>query len=307
MRYKELKRETLSATCGKFGKCLMVAISALAAAGLLGWGVSAGTMLLTVTAAAALAAFVLAWIRAEGTVKALRAEVLGREGDLFEQIQSLFSIYSQIQFRQTLPPMGGWAVSPDFAAQMITEVSDRRPQLVLEASSGVSTVLIAYCLERQKASGRVIALEHDASYAERSRAEIARHGLQQYAEVVYAPLKPYVVAGREFLWYDLSRAEHLSQAIDMLVVDGPPGGLQHLSRYPALPLLYSRLSSTAVVLVDDADRPDEVEMVRRWGAEFPDVKSRHLSHSKGTEVLCRGAAFVPCATANAMPQPTTVS
>jgi hypothetical protein len=45
--------------------------------------------------------------------------------------------------------------------------------------------------------------------------------------------------------------------IDLLLVDGPPGSLGEMARYPALHVLESQLASNAVVILDDADRPDE--------------------------------------------------
>ena len=37
-----------------------------------------------------------------------------------------------------------------------------------------------------------------------------------------------------------------------------------IARYPAVPVLLDRLSSTAAVVLDDMVRQDEQEVVRRW-------------------------------------------
>jgi hypothetical protein len=58
------------------------------------------------------------------------------------------------------------------------------------------------------------------------------------------------------------------EMIDMLFVDGPPGMLQRHSRYPAVPQLLSRLSPSAVVLLDDAGRSDEREIMETWSRDF---------------------------------------
>ena len=192
------------------------------------------------------------WVRSEGTTKVLRTELLHWQDNFFPQMESLFYIHSQIQFRQILPPMGGWAVSPDFAASLVALVLEKRPQLVLEASCGVSTILIGYCLQKQNDGSRVISLEHDQAYAQQCSAEILRHGLQDVAEVIYAPLKNYSLRGTECLWYDDKRLQVLTNAVDILVVDGPPAALQRL-----------------------------------WCQEYPQLTSRYLPHSKGTQLLCK--------------------
>ncbi len=219
----------------------------------------------------------------------LSSQAFRQQNELLVQTQYLLSIHSLIEFRQVLPAMGDWAISPDFAATLVALVTEQKPQLVIEAGSGVSTLLIGYCLQKQNLGGRVVALEHDRVYAEGSRAEVVRHGLEGVATVLYAPLRQYVLDGREFLWYDDAALRSLAGPIELLVIDGPPGALQPLSRYPAIPLLHNSLGERATVLLDDADRTDEIETVRRWCTEFPDLDARHLAHAKGTCLLNRRA------------------
>jgi hypothetical protein len=65
------------------------------------------------------------------------------------------------------------------------------------------------------------------------------------------------------------RAALGSDPIDLLLVDGPPAyAAGHaLARYPALPVLGDRLASGATVVLDDAERPGEQEVLRRWERE----------------------------------------
>ncbi len=57
--------------------------------------------------------------------------------------------------------------------------------------------------------------------------------------------------------------------IDLLVVDGPPAyAAGHgLARYPALPVLCDLLAPRATVILGDAERPGEQEVLRRWEHE----------------------------------------
>ena len=89
-------------------------------------------------------------------------------------------------------------------------------------------------------------------------------------------------------WYDVSVLDGIEGTVDLLIVDGPPHKLQRLARYPALPLLIDRLAADAVVLVDDANRRDEREMVRRWQSEFPGFKVTGSRIGEGTVLFERG-------------------
>ena len=46
-----------------------------------------------------------------------------------------------------------------------------------------------------------------------------------------------------------------------------------------------RLAPGAIVLVDDARRPDEQEMARRWQAEFVGLESRYLEFESGAFLM----------------------
>jgi hypothetical protein len=81
-------------------------------------------------------------------------------------------------------------------------------------------------------------------------------------------------------WYDLHAIDDLA-AIDVLVVGGPPGPSHPLARYPALPLLHDRVRSGGIVLLDDGDRPEEREIVRRWQEALPAWTVDELEVEKG--------------------------
>ena len=99
--------------------------------------------------------------------------------------------------------------------------------------------------------------------------------------VVHAPLEPWAGGAR---WYSRAWVEALP-LIDVLVVDGPPGTIGPLARYPALPALAAKLSPGAVVIVDDAHRPDEQAMVARWLKEQPGLIATTVATERGTVVL----------------------
>ncbi len=81
-----------------------------------------------------------------------------------------------------------------------------------------------------------------------------------------APLQEMHVNGQPFQWYDPAAIADLAD-IDILSVDGPPGFIGPLARYPALPMLRGKLAADALILVDDAERGDEQAVMERWKEE----------------------------------------
>ena len=141
----------------------------------------------------------------------------------------------------------------------------------MECSSGTSTVILARCMQLN-GSGKVFSLEHDPVFAGQTRANLARHGLEQWATVIDAPLVPFQPdQAEDRRWYCLESYPH-ALAIDMLVIDGPPSGINPLARYPAGQALFPQLAPGAAVFLDDAARPDEQATLRLWQREFPDLE-----------------------------------
>lgn len=202
----------------------------------------------------------------------------------YQQIEALFSIFKLLPLKYPLPPMRNWAISPDFAALIITLIYERRPQVIVETGSGVSTLITAYCL-KAIGQGKIISLEHDEKYAQISMARLQQHGLQDIATIFVAPLKETAIGNDSWLWYDIEPLKELLKDIDMLIIDGPPGMLQKLSRYPALPILFDHMNGQSIVVLDDADREDEREIVERWTREFDGCSPERVQSEKGAVVI----------------------
>ena len=205
--------------------------------------------------------------------------------DHYKQVESLFSLFFALKPNFPLPPMRGWAISPDFANLLLSLIQKEKPKLIIEAGSGVSTLVAGYCL-REIGEGKIISLDHNQTFAEASRNNLPNHGLSDAAEIVHAPLKEFSINGEKWLWYDTSRLEGIGP-IDMLIVDGPPNGVQKMARYPALPILIDQLSENAIVLLDDAFRGKERLIIERWLREFTDFSRETIHTEKGAVILRR--------------------
>src|SRR5690606_2577907 len=153
-------------------------------------------------------------------------------------------------------------------------VARHRPARVVECGSGTSTVWLGHAV-RRNGHGCVVALEHDADYAERTRRLLDDHQLRDRTSVVHAPLTPVETPRGPMPWYSVD-LESLGM-IDLLVVDGPPEATGELARYPALPVLHAHLAPGARILLDDANRPAESAAVHAWQAALPVTVERELA------------------------------
>jgi len=156
--------------------------------------------------------------------------------------------------------------------------------MIIELGSGLSTLIMAYCLERNS-NGSVLSIEHDKKYAEQTRRMLTDHGLNTFARVVEAPLKELSCDNLKCFWYTLPN--NLPRDIEMLIIDGPPplADMNPLTRYPALPMLQQHLAPDAIIFLDDASRPAEQECLSLWQRNFGFKYYKYLHHEKGTAIF----------------------
>jgi predicted O-methyltransferase YrrM len=239
-----------------------------------------------------LAVAYLDW-RLRREAKTLRRELARRTDSTYDQLAALQGLYLELGVDRALPLSRGWAASPDFLVRVRERVLRRRPMVVVECGSGISTIVTALTL-REIGGGHVYSLEHSPDHARATRAELEKHGVAAFATVLDAPLEPHTIEGRAWTWYATRGLP--AGAIDMLVIDGPPKRTGSLARWPAGPLLFARLSPGAIVLLDDAARPDEQEIVRRWRQAHPGFTFADLWCEKGCIELAKPAGATTGAT-----------
>lgn len=215
--------------------------------------------------------------KARGRARRTRRTVNDAEKRLYGHFEALMWLRDTLQLETPLAPTRGAAAAPDALLELV-RIVDAGARNVLELGSGTSTIVVARRLQ-QSGGGRIVSLEHMPEYAALTRAQIAAHGLEDFAVVMDAPLVDVEVGGERRRWYQLGA--DVPAGIDALFIDGPPAGTGPLARYAALPLLSGHLAPGATVLVDDGDRPDEREMVRRWSVEIDGLSAEYVPLSKG--------------------------
>lgn len=203
----------------------------------------------------------------------------------YQQIQAFTDLNYLLHLPWPLPPLRGWAASPDFLLLLAEHMFQKKPECIVECSSGASTIVLAQCA-KLNGYGQILSLEHDVHYAAKTKQQLIKQGLEDWATVINAPLKDYEFNGQNYRWYSLN--EKIKElCIDMLVIDGPPASLNHCARYPAGPLLLPLLNENGVVFLDDAARADEQEIIQRWIDEFKNLDVHSYDCEKGAVNLIR--------------------
>ena len=182
------------------------------------------------------------------------------------------------------PPLGTWAIEPDFGRLIAAQLL-HAPDTVVECGSGTTTLLIGGFL-RRNGRGRLFSLEHDSLFAASTQRQVEDAGLSDICKVICAPLKPQVFGEQVVGWYDLDCLGELPEAIDLLVVDGPPAD-RPWARWPALSVFGDRLRPNASILVDDGRRREESRMVFQWLDSRVDLELYWYDTIKGSWQLTR--------------------
>ncbi len=231
---------------------------------------------------------------AVGMFFALRSVVtsIQRESDIrYRRTEAWLAIHGVVTPRIPFPPIQPYMATPELLRHVIHQVLERKPALIVELGSGISTVIAAYGAE-QIGICQIISVDHEARFRDATQALLAAHGLAHRVRLVHAPLVPVQSGDHRSEWYDptVIRAaiQESGAEIGLLLVDGPPGMDHRLARLPAVPQLHDRLAANCVILVDDARRADEQEMVRQWMAQMPGWSREYFETEKGLILLSRG-------------------
>jgi predicted O-methyltransferase YrrM len=167
-----------------------------------------------------------------------------------------------------LPALGSWRADAGFLHHLVDVIEERRPATIVELGAGVSTLVGARALQLN-GGGSWLSFDHNERFASETGERLRKLGL--HATVRHAPLRAPAPADPG-LWYQLA---DLPDCIDLLIVDGPPWTVHPLVRGQA-ERLFDRLAPHAVVLLDDADRPGERLVARRWQRRWPLIRFERL-------------------------------
>jgi predicted O-methyltransferase YrrM len=179
--------------------------------------------------------------------------------------------------RDALPNLGSWKADTGLLALVADHILASKPKTVVEFGTGASTLIVARALE-MAGGGSFISFEQHPEFVQATRDWLAEHRLS--ADLRAVPLRP-AGEGWPGLWYDHGE---LPECIDFLLIDGPPWTIHPFTRGSAS-TVFGRIAPGGTIMLDDAARPGERVIARRWRLEWPDFEFRLVkSGTKGTLV-----------------------
>jgi len=200
----------------------------------------------------------------------------------FFKLDSYNSLRNKLNLHKDLPFTKDWSAAADFVQIIVDYCLKEKPSTIFECSSGLTTLTLARCCQMNN-HGHVYSLENGEEYAIKSREHINLYNLEKFSSIIHAPLEEKTINDIAYSWYSTKNIP--DESIDMLVIDGPPGFLQKNSRYPALPLLFEKLSKHCTVFLDDAARDDEKEIIELWKNEHSNIKHEFIETERGCSIL----------------------
>lgn len=224
----------------------------------------------------------------EGKLQLLEKQQAGEIHNAVKQIESFVRLQHYLGSDLLAPEFHGWPISPDFAVLLIQLAEQYRYDGVIEFGSGSSTLVLAKALQKialrsNRPPAPLLSFDHLAQYQQQTQQLLNQAGLQTNADVVLAPLEPWLDAtGQPFSYYACTHAlARFKQSLPtaepkiLVVVDGPPAGTGPLARYPAMPRVIDLIDNYSQLhfLMDDFVREDEQKIVKAWESELSALKN----------------------------------
>lgn len=179
-----------------------------------------------------------------------------------------------------LPYLGSWKADTGLLTLLVDHVLEHRPQRVVEFGTGASTLVIARAL-KMAGGGQLISFEQHGDFVEATKQWLDEYGLD--ADLRAVPLRRSP-GGWPGLWYDHGPLPH---EIDLMLIDGPCWAVHPFTRGAAA-TLFDQIAPAGTVMLDDAARPGERVVARRWRAAHPEFGFRlDRSGAKGTLIGVR--------------------
>lgn len=187
--------------------------------------------------------------------------------------RSIYDVSALVQLRPLLKhyiPFSSMAMSPAEIAKICNDVSINKRARIVEFGSGASTVFIAKIMPEDSI---LYSVDHDDHWLGIVSSWLERESLRDRVHMIHAPLEKIQVGNHQGFWYQRSVVDERlpEDSIDCLIVDGPPAGAngnERMARYPAVPVLKSRLSPNCSIYLDDAVREGELHIAELWGQEL---------------------------------------
>lgn len=166
-----------------------------------------------------------------------------------------------------------WAIEEKFAKLLIYKIVTNRPKNIVELGSGLSTLLMAKTISSLGYDFFLHSFDSDKLFLKETKNLLMAEGLynENSIKLKHSEIKKIEKKGLGYSWYNPDDFNFNFDCVDLLIVDGPVGSFCKNARYPAFPVLKKYLRKGSIVLLDDANREDEKEIIELWKQENPEI------------------------------------
>lgn len=196
--------------------------------------------------------------------------------DIYTNKESL-KVEEDIYALQQLQPLSSdyivWSSSsirPSAMVQILNEIIVNNRKEIVEFGCGITTVYMAKILKQY--GGHLYSVEDNNEWIAIVSTMLKQSDLLDNVTFIHAPLVKSTYSLENCNWYDENIVKYSLRGIefDMVIVDGPPAYMKHiaLSRYPAIPVLFDRLSDDFCIILDDINRDGENTILALWEKQF---------------------------------------
>lgn len=168
-----------------------------------------------------------------------------------------------------------WPIEKNFAKYLIYKVVVGRPINIVELGSGTSSLIILKTLKKLGINNyKLVSIDSDEDFLENTKNLLLAEDVycEERVKLIHAPIVDLKINNNIYKWYDKEKISLEFDKIDLFFIDGPIGGFCKNARYPAMKIMRDYLKDGSVVIMHDAKRTDEKEIIEIWKNENKDIK-----------------------------------
>lgn len=180
-------------------------------------------------------------------------------------------------------PFNGGALRPICIAYILNEIIINQRKSVLEFGSGLSTIMMARLISKNNLKTKIVTVEHNENWATLIEQYLENENLLQFVTIIRADLKEIGTSLGAVNWYNYNEISTTikDKKFDLIVVDGPIANSEKIkySRFPAFVKLTNNFDEDFCLILDDANRTGEQEIIKSFISTNTNLKFSLISET----------------------------
>lgn len=167
-------------------------------------------------------------------------------------------------------PITTWSISPKEVLHICNDIIINNRENIIEFGTGFSTICIAQLLKINNLNVNFYSIESSEEWADKVLINLKKLNLDKYVKIIVSPIDTVTTEfaiHNQTKWYDVDvlnlKLKDIKE-IDLIIVDGPYGGITPFARYSAVPYLKEKIHDNFTVFLDDFSRNTEREIGNVW-------------------------------------------